>query len=71
MGKASDPTQRTHAAGAGGAGPPPQHLADREIADTLYMSRRTASTHVTNILGKLGAGNRREAGRLGIQLGLR
>jgi DNA-binding CsgD family transcriptional regulator len=48
-----------------------QRLTDAEIADILFISRRTASTHVTNILGKLGAGNRREAGRIAIQLGLR
>ena len=68
--KSTYPVQRAHAAGAGGAGAAVLAPHRREIADTLYISRRTASTHVSNILGKLGAGNRREAGRIGIKLGL-
>ena len=38
-----------------------QHLTDTEIAEKLYLSPRTASNHVANILGKLGVANRREA----------
>lgn len=34
---------------------------DRQIADTLYISRRTVEWHVRNLLGKLGAANRAEA----------
>jgi DNA-binding NarL/FixJ family response regulator len=34
---------------------------DAEIAAELFISRRTASNHVSNILTKLGAANRREA----------
>jgi non-specific serine/threonine protein kinase len=41
-----------------------QRLTDTEIAAKLYVSRRTASSHVSNILGKLGASNRREAAAL-------
>ncbi|HZO32361.1 MAG TPA: LuxR C-terminal-related transcriptional regulator [Chloroflexota bacterium] len=33
-------------------------LTNRQIADTLVISERTASTHITNILGKLGFVNR-------------
>jgi predicted ATPase/DNA-binding CsgD family transcriptional regulator len=38
-----------------------QHLTDPEIAARLYLSTRTASNHVANILSKLGVDNRREA----------
>ncbi len=34
---------------------------DREIADTLYVSLRTAQTHVSNILRKLDVRSRTEA----------
>jgi non-specific serine/threonine protein kinase len=34
---------------------------DRQIADALFVSRRTVNTHVTHILTKLGAGSRTEA----------
>jgi non-specific serine/threonine protein kinase len=38
-----------------------QRLTDAEIAQRLFLSPRTVSRHVGNILGKLGAANRREA----------
>lgn len=38
-----------------------QRLTDPEIAARLFISPRTASSHVSNVLGKLGAANRREA----------
>ena len=34
---------------------------DREIAETLYISYRTVTTHVSNIYDKLGIHSRREA----------
>ncbi len=34
---------------------------DRGIADTLYVSRRTISSHVSNILAKLDVSSRRAA----------
>ena len=34
---------------------------DREIADALFISYRTATTHVANILNKLGVSSRRDA----------
>jgi DNA-binding NarL/FixJ family response regulator len=34
---------------------------NREIAESLYVSAKTASVHVTNILRKLGVSSRREA----------
>jgi len=41
-----------------------------EIASALYISRKTASVHVSNILGKLGVGDRVEAGALAHRAGL-
>ena len=34
---------------------------NNEIADTLFISDKTVATHVSNIFGKTGAGNRTEA----------
>ncbi|MGA6164772.1 ATP-binding protein [Amycolatopsis magusensis] len=44
--------------------------ANREIADELFISAKTASVHVSNILGKLGVANRVEAAATATQLGL-
>jgi predicted ATPase/DNA-binding CsgD family transcriptional regulator/DNA-binding XRE family transcriptional regulator len=41
-----------------------QRLTDREIADALFVSPRTAGFHVSNVLSKIGAANRREAAAL-------
>jgi predicted ATPase/DNA-binding CsgD family transcriptional regulator len=41
-----------------------QRLTDPEIAERLFISPKTAGHHVSNILGKLGAANRREAAAL-------
>ena len=38
-----------------------QGRTNREIANTLFVSHRTAATHVANILGKLGVSSRTEA----------
>lgn len=35
--------------------------SDREIAEALFISYRTVTTHVTNILNKLGVDSRRQA----------
>jgi DNA-binding CsgD family transcriptional regulator len=43
---------------------------DREIAETLYISKKTASVHVSNLLRKLDVTNRVEAGRIGQAHGL-
>ncbi|MBN9618795.1 MAG: helix-turn-helix transcriptional regulator [Actinobacteria bacterium] len=44
------------------------HLVDgrtnRQIAGTLYISEKTVSVHVSNILGKLGVRSRAEAAAL-------
>jgi predicted ATPase/DNA-binding CsgD family transcriptional regulator len=44
-----------------------QRLTDAEIAQRLFLSPRTASRHVGNILGKLGAANRREAAAIAVR----
>jgi predicted ATPase/DNA-binding NarL/FixJ family response regulator len=41
-----------------------QRFSDAEIAEQLYIGVRTVEFHVSNILGKLGAANRREAAML-------
>jgi len=38
-----------------------QGLSNRQIADQLFISTKTASVHVSNILRKLGATSRTEA----------
>jgi non-specific serine/threonine protein kinase len=42
-------------------------LTDPEIAARLFLSPRTVEGHVAKILGKLGAGNRREAAALAVR----
>ena len=44
--------------------------SNAEIADDLFISQRTAATHVEHILFKLGAANRAHAAVLGLQLQL-
>ena len=47
-----------------------QGLSDKEIADQLYISPRTAMTHVSNILAKLGVNKRTLAVRVAVDQGL-
>jgi DNA-binding CsgD family transcriptional regulator len=43
---------------------------NREVAETLFISEKTASVHVSNILRKLGVGNRGEAAAAAFRAGL-
>lgn len=47
-----------------------QGYSDEEIADRLFISPRTAVTHVGNILAKLGVNKRTMAARVAIERGL-
>ena len=47
-----------------------QRYTDPEIAERLFLSPRTASKHVGNILGKLGVTSRREAAAFAARHGL-
>jgi DNA-binding CsgD family transcriptional regulator/tetratricopeptide (TPR) repeat protein len=43
---------------------------DRQIAESLYISKKTASVHVSNILRKLDVTSRIDAGEIGQRVGL-
>ena len=45
-------------------------LTNRQIGRSLFISEKTASVHVSNILGKLGATTRTEAAALARRQGL-
>jgi NarL family two-component system response regulator LiaR len=47
-----------------------QGKSNREIAEALVISERTAKFHVSSILSKLGANNRTEAVSIAVQQGL-
>jgi DNA-binding CsgD family transcriptional regulator/tetratricopeptide (TPR) repeat protein len=47
-----------------------QGYTNARIADTLFISRKTAAAHVSNILGKLEVARRAEAAAIAARLGL-
>ena len=44
--------------------------SDREIGEALYISKKTVSVHVSNVLRKLAVANRVEAGKIAHAHGL-
>lgn len=44
--------------------------SDKEIGEALYISHRTATTHVTNILNKFGVNSRTAAAAIAVRQGL-
>jgi DNA-binding NarL/FixJ family response regulator len=44
--------------------------SNRQIADALFISPKTASVHASHIFDKLGASNRTEAGAIAMRVGL-
>jgi len=44
--------------------------SNQQIADALFITRKTASVHVSNILGKFGVSNRVEAAAIAHRLGM-
>ena len=44
--------------------------SDAEIAETLFISRKTASVHVSNVKGKLGLASRLEVALRAREMGL-
>ncbi|WP_370531819.1 LuxR C-terminal-related transcriptional regulator [Streptomyces venezuelae] len=51
-------------------GAPPPGRTNRQIAEELFISPKTASVHVSNILAKLGVAGRGEAAALAHRLHL-
>jgi DNA-binding NarL/FixJ family response regulator len=47
-----------------------QRRTNAEMAAALFLSPRTIETHVTRVMNKLGATNRREAAALAVRRGL-
>ena len=47
-----------------------QGFANKRIARELIMSEKTAKSHVSNILAKLGVGDRTQAAVLAVRSGL-
>ena len=45
-------------------------MSNRDIGRELFISPKTASVHVSNILGKLGAASRTEAAAIAYREGL-
>jgi DNA-binding NarL/FixJ family response regulator len=45
-------------------------LTDRQIAERLFIERKTVGTHVSHILAKLSVSNRVAAAGVAIRLGL-
>jgi hypothetical protein len=61
---------RAHRARLRGAGVATGVCSDKEIGESLFISKKTVSVHVSNVLRKLAVANRYEAGRIGQLHGL-
>jgi FixJ family two-component response regulator len=61
---------RTDPAGVRGVAADRDRNSNRRIAEELYIAPKTAGTHLSNILAKLGASSRTEAAAKAHRLGL-
>jgi DNA-binding NarL/FixJ family response regulator len=47
-----------------------QGRTNRQIGESLFISEKTASVHVTNLMRKLGVGSRVEAATIAVRNGM-
>ena len=68
--ESSDPASRADAPGGRSAGLVAAGRTNRQIGEELFVSDKTASVHVSNILRKLGVNSRVDAAAVAQRLGI-
>jgi hypothetical protein len=69
-GAVGGPFARADPARGRGAGPGRRRSDNRQVAEALFISEKTAGIHVSHILAKLGVSGRVEAAAVAHRLGL-